>query len=78
MRDERLGEAAAVAWLEDRRLDLEEALPVEVGRGRPTTIRVRVIASAARLLVHQQVEVALAVAGLDVGDAVEGVRQRAP
>ena len=31
----------------------------------------------ARLLVHQQVEVALAVAGLLVGEAVEGVWQRA-
>src|SRR5207302_10044060 len=31
---------------------------------------------AARLLVHQQVEVALAVAELDVGEAVESVRER--
>ena len=34
-RDERLGEAAAVARLQDRRLDLEEALAVEVARGSP-------------------------------------------
>src|SRR5207248_11014843 len=31
----------------------------------------------ARVLAHQQVEVALAVAGLDIGDAVERVGQRA-
>ena len=32
----------------------------------------------ARLLVHEQVEVALAIAGLRVGEAVERVRKRAP
>ena len=68
-------EAAAVARLQDRRLDLEEALPVEVGADA-ATIRLRSEEVRARLLVHQQVEVALAVARLDVGEAVEGVGQR--
>ena len=35
VRDERLGERAAVARLEDRRLDLDEALAVEIARGSP-------------------------------------------
>src|SRR5207237_641892 len=73
--DERLRECTAVLWLQDRRLDLDEALTVEVGaycRDHPGSHQ-RV---AARILVHQQVEIALAVAGLGVGQTVEGVRQR--
>ncbi len=75
--DERLGEGAAVARLQDRRLDLDEPVGVEVAPDR------RDDAAAGeevgpRLLVHEQVEVALAVALLDVGEAVEGVRQRRP
>jgi len=74
--DERLGEPAAVAWLQDRRLNLDEALAVEVGTdcGDHAGSQERV---AARLLVHQQVEVALPVAGLGVGDAVERIGERA-
>ena len=73
--DERLREGAAVARLQHRRLDLDEAVGVEVAPDR------RDDAAAGeevgpRLLVHQQVEVALAVALLDVGEPVEGVRQR--
>jgi len=76
-RHERLGEAAAVARLQDRRLDLDETLAVEVGadlRHHPRPQH-RV---APRLLVHQQVEVAAPVARLDVGQAVKRVGQRRP
>jgi hypothetical protein len=72
---ERLGHGAAVAGLEDRRLDLEEALAVEVAAGGRDDLRAQE-GVGARLLVHEEVEVALPVAGLDVGDAVEGVRER--
>ena len=75
VRHERLGEAAAVARLQDRRLDLEEALAVEVGAHGGDDLRPRG-RQLARLVVHQQVEVALPVARLAVGDAVEGVGQR--
>ena len=73
--DERLREGAAVARLQHRRLDLDEAVRVEVppDRGDDAAAGEKV---GARLLVHQQVEVALAVALLDVGEAVERVRQR--
>src|SRR3954452_14680302 len=75
MRDEGLGERAAVARLENRRLDLDEPPLVEDAPDRRHHARTddRVLA---RLLVHQQIEVALAVAELDVGHAVERVRQR--
>ena len=75
MRDERAGERAAVARLEDRRLDLDEAPLVErpPDRGHDTRARDERLA---RLLVHQQVEVPLAVAELDVRQPVERVRQR--
>ena len=74
-RHERLGEAASVARLQDRRLDLDEPLPVEEpARGghdsRPQQ-EVR-----AHVLVHQEVEVTATIALLDVGEAVERVRQR--
>ena len=75
MRDERLREAAAVTRLQDRRLDLEEALAVEVGADRRDHPRA-LDGLLARLLAHQEVEVALAVAQLDVLDAVERVGQR--
>ena len=41
VRDERLGEPAAVARLEDRRLDLDEALAVEVGANLGDDARAR-------------------------------------
>jgi hypothetical protein len=76
MRDERLRERAAVAGLQDRGLDLDEPFAVEVGADRSDHPRAddRV---APRVLVHEQVEVSLAVAHLRIGDAVERVRQRA-
>src|SRR5205823_5493004 len=54
---ERLREAAAVAGLQDRRLDLDEALAVEIGAdlGDHAGAHDRL---APRVLVHQQVEVA--------------------
>ena len=75
VRDERLGERPAVARLEDRRLDLDEALAVQIAANRRDDPRPQ-HEVAPHLLVHQQVEVALAVALLDVGQAVEGVRER--
>src|SRR5262245_6190358 len=74
MRDERLGESPAVPRLENRRLDLDESLAVEVGAngGHHASALDRLVAG---VLAHQEVEVALAVAELDVLDAVERVRQ---
>ena len=75
VRHERLGERAAVARLQDGRLDLDEAPLVEDPPDRRDRARAdeRVLA---RLVVHQQVEVALAVAQLDVGQPVERVGER--
>ena len=75
VRHERVGERAAVAGLEDGRLDLDEAALVEVApdRGDHAGAQLEV---GARLLAHQQVDVTLPVAGLGVGQAVEGVGQR--
>ena len=73
--DERLGEGAPVAGLEDRCLDLDEACSIEVAANRRDDSRPQQEV-AARLLAHQQVEVALAVAHLDVGEPVEGVGKR--
>src|SRR2546430_4971079 len=70
--DERLGEAAAVARLQDRGLDLDEAGLVEVGAALRDDPRAD-DRFTPRLLVHQQVEVAAAGALLDVGGAVESV-----
>ena len=75
VRDERLREAAAVARLEDRRLDLEEALAVEVRAHLGDDARPRG-GESPRVLVHQQVEVAPPITLLDVGDPVKRVRQR--
>src|SRR5438270_8420809 len=74
-RDERLGEPAAVARLQDRRLDFDEALGVEVSAHRGDHPRAQ-DGVATRVLVHQQVEIAAPVASLDVGYAVERVGQR--
>ena len=59
------------------RRHLDEAVGVEVAADRGHELRAdrEVLAG---LLVHQQVEVPLPVARLDVRDAVEGVRQRPP
>ncbi len=75
VRDERVGEGAAVARLEDRRLDLEKALRVEVAADRSDHAGAK-LEVGPRLVVHQQVEVALPVARLRVGHPVEGVGQR--
>ena len=75
VRDERLGEAAAVTGLEDRRLHLDEALTVEVGADRRDHPRAQ-DRLAPRFLAHQEIEVALPVAKLDVLDPVEGVGKR--
>ena len=75
VRDERRREGAAVARLQDRCLDLDEAVGVEVPADRRDDAAAQKEVRA-RLLVHQQVEVALSVPQLDVGEAVEGVRQR--
>ena len=76
VRHERVRERAAVPGLEDGRLDLDEPLGIEVAADRRNDLRAQ-DEEVARLLVHEQVEVALAVAGLRVGQAVERVRERA-
>ena len=75
VRDEGLGERTAVDRLQDGRLDLDEALPVQVAADRRDEARADHEVGA-RLLVHQQVEMPLPVPRLDVGDAVERVGQR--
>ena len=75
VRHERLCEAAAVARLEDRRLDLEEAFAVEVGAHGADDPRAH-DREPPRVLVHQQVEVPAPVARLDVRQAVERVGER--
>ena len=75
MRGERPRRAAAVQRLQHRRLDLHEAVAVEHttkrgNRGR-TGHRER-----PRLLVDGKVEVAAAVTGVDIGQAVELLGQR--
>ncbi len=77
VRDERLREAAPVERLQDRRLDLDEAVRVEPAADCGDHARAN-HRLGARLLVHEQIEVALAVAELDVRDPVERVRERAP
>ena len=75
VRLERPGERAAVSRLQDRRLDLDEALVVERaanGRDHPGAEH----EVGACVLVHQQVEVAPPVTLLDVGQPVEGVGER--
>src|SRR4051794_23820813 len=75
VRDERLRERTAVAWLEDGCLHLDEAPLVEKAADRRNRARAKQ-RFVARLLVHQQVEVPLAIAQLDVGQTVERVGQR--
>ena len=77
VRDEGARERAAVARLEDGRLNLDEAVVVKRAADRAHHARAKLEIRAA-LLVHEQVDVAAAVALLDVGEAVEGVRQRRP
>ncbi len=69
--------AAPPAWLEQhRRLDLVEA-SFDAARARVAAITAeRIAKTRARGLVEDQVEVALPVAGLGVGDAVADVGQR--
>src|SRR5215211_3865798 len=66
MRRERPPNAAAVDRLQDRRLDLDEPLVVEEAADRGDDLRAR-DEQLARLLVGHQVELAVAVTGLDVG-----------
>ena len=74
--DERVRERPAVARLKNRCLDLHEPFCVEVATYGRDDLRPQE-KQLARLLVHEQIEIALAIAGLGVGDAVERVRQRA-
>ena len=76
VRDERVRERTAVPRLEHRRLDLDEPLVVEVAADRRDDPRTQE-KELARVLVHEQVEVALAVARLLIREAVERVGQRA-
>ena len=75
VRDKRAAEGAAVAGLEDRRLDFDEAARVERAAQRAHDSRAGDEVGTG-LLVHQQVDVAAPVALLDVGEAVKGVGER--
>ena len=75
-RHERMSERAPVARLQDRRLDLDEPVRVEVATDRRDDARAQE-EELARVLVHEQVEIPLPIARLGVGDAVEGVGERA-
>ena len=70
VRDERPRQGAAVERLQHRRLDLDEAAlvqePADGGDDAGALDE-----DLARVVVDDEVEVALAVAGLDVGEAVE-------
>ncbi len=77
MRHERLGERTAVARLQNRRLDLDEPARIEVAAdGRDELAADEEVAP--RFLVDEEIEVALAIAGLRVHDAVVGVGERPP
>ncbi len=75
VRHEGMRERAAVAGLQHRRLHLDEAFGVEIAPDRRDDLRAQE-EQLSRLLVHQEVEVALAVARLRVGQTVERVRER--
>ena len=70
MGHERLSEGSPVPGLKDRRLDLDEAVVVEVApnRGDHAGTQLEV---GARLLAHQEIEVALSISGLGLGQPVE-------
>jgi hypothetical protein len=75
MRDERVCERAAVSRLQDGCLDLDESVLVEEAADRRDHTSTQE-EELARLLVHEQVEVALAVARLLIREAVERVGER--
>ena len=74
--DERAGRGPGRRRLQDRGLDLHEVLVVEEPPDAADDLRPG-LEPFPRLLVDQQVQVAAPVAGLDVGDALPLVRQRA-
>ena len=69
VRDERLGQRAAVERLQHRRLDLDEAAVVQEPAHRGDDLRA-LDEDLARVVVGGEVQVALAVARLDAGEAV--------
>ncbi len=84
MRDEGTRERAAVERLQDRRLDLQESALVEEAPDRADQVGAPE-EQLARLLVGDQVELAVPVALLDVGEPVvlvgrraQGLRQQRP
>ena len=77
VRDERPRQRAAVERLQHRRLDLDEAVLVEVAAHRARSTLRAGHERRARLLVGDQVELAAAKARLDVGQAVVLVGRRA-
>src|SRR3954452_8504014 len=76
MRRERAGERAAVDRLQHRRLDLDEAVVVEVAAGGGDRLRAR-DEQRPRVLVGDEVELAVAEAGLRVLQPVELLGRRA-
>ena len=75
MRDERPGQRAAGDRLHHRRLDLEEAARVQEPADAGDHARAR-LEHPPRLRIDDEIEVALAVARLDVGQPVPFLRQR--
>ena len=76
MRDERLGEGAAVARLQDRRLDLDEAVARRGIAGSPSTDRACAGAHPRATPRSRAGRGSAAGSGSRRPDAVEGVRQR--
>ena len=76
MRDERLGRRAARDRMQHRRFDFEEAVAVHVAADRGDDLAAR-DEGVARLGGHDQIDVALAVLELLIGQAVELVGQGA-
>src|SRR5665213_1296644 len=75
MGDERLGRGAAGNSVQHRRLDLEIAL-LDEAAAHPGDDLAAPAQGGATLLAHDEVEIALAVARLDIGEAVEFLGQR--
>ena len=73
-----LAERAAGDRVEDRRLDLDEAAVLEPPPGERHELGCAAGSVRARLVGDPEVDVALAVAGVGVGDAVPLVGERAP
>ena len=75
MSNERARKGTAVARLQHRGLNLNEAALVEPATDARDHLRARDEITA-HVFVHREVEVTLAIPGLDIRQAMEGVRER--